>query len=663
MASSGSLNTSSYEGRYLQLSWTQTDKNPTTNKSKIKWTLSSIGGIEVYYSIGATTVKINGTQVYYKDRVNWDSYTFPAAKGSVSGEIEISHASDGTGSIKVELSTGIYVYAISTVSNTWTLDTIPRASTPTLSASSVNMGSKVTIKTNRASTAFTHNISYKWGSTTGTIKNGVTDSCEWTVPTSFASGIPNAKSGTVTITVDTYNGSTKIGTKSVNLTAKVPDADWTKPKINSVTITPSGNPDWLGTRYVQSKTKAKVVTGAAGQASATIKTCEVTIDGTKYTGTDITSNAIRNSGTVSATIKVTDSRGYTNSTTQNISVEAYSKPYIANHSQYSKIICARCNDSGTLVSNGTRLRLVLSKKWSALSSGVNTALVEYRINSNSWVTASAHSSNTSDISLTVTNATLDVKQTYKISIRITDKFGETDTYQYDIPTEEISFNLKEGGSGAAFGKYAEEEDTLEVNWDEHVLKGLTVDGNSNLNKATTISDTDWKTLILKRVNATGAVTIQFINNTGSLGFIGMTGSELNTPLRRWSSDGATQYTVLDTAFTKDYIVEQGTSGVWRYRKWNSGFAECWGYHTISGTNISTSWGAWYASPAITLPSFPFTFVGAPDVHVGWESDFSAIIDGVGKRESTKAGQVYLYRPVAQTNVNGRFSIYAYGKWK
>lgn len=484
MASSGSLNTSSYEGRYLQLSWTQT-KDVANNRSTIKWTLSSIGGIEVYYSTGATTVKINGTQVYYKDRVDWDSYTFPAAKGSVSGTTTINHASDGTGSIKVELSTGIYVYAISTVSNTWTLDTIPRASTPTLSASSVNMGSKVTIKTNRASTAFTHNISYKWGSTTGTIKNGVTDSCEWTVPTSFASGIPNAKSGTVTITVDTYNGSTKIGTKSVNLTAKVPDADWTKPKINSVTITPSGNPDWLGTRYVQSKTKAKVVTGTTGQASATIKTCEVTIDGTKYTGTDITSNAIRNSGTVSATIKVTDSRGYTNSTTQNISVEAYSKPYIANHSQYSKIICARCNDSGTVVSNGTRLRLVLSKKWSALSGGVNTALVEYRINSNSWVTASAHSSNTSDIALTVTNATLDVKQTYKISIRITDKFGETDTYQYDIPTEEIAFNLKEGGNGAAFGKYAEKDGLLDVDWDLNVDGDLTLGGKDLLGYAGT----------------------------------------------------------------------------------------------------------------------------------------------------------------------------------
>jgi hypothetical protein len=31
----------------------------------------------------------------------------------------------------------------------------------------------------------------------------------------------------------------------------------------------------------------------------------------------------------------------------------------------------------------------------------------------------------------------------------------------------------------------------------------------------------------------------------------------------------------------DCIVEQGTSGSWTYRKWNSGVAECWG--TLSGT--------------------------------------------------------------------------------
>lgn len=649
MASSGSIKSDSYEGRYLQVSWTQT-KDVANNKSTISWTLSSVGGTEVYYSTGATTVKINGTQVYYKDRMDWTTYAFPAAKGSVSGTTTINHASDGTGSIKVELSTAIWYYAISSYSNTWTLDTIPRASTPTLSASSVNIGSAITINTNRASSAFTHTIRYAWGSTSGTVATGVGTSYAWTVPTSFANNIPNAKSGTVTIYVDTYNGSTKIGTKSVSFTAKVPDADWTKPKINSVTITPSGNPDWVGSRYVQSKTKAKVVTGTTGQAGATIKTCEVTIDGTKYTGTDITSNAIRNSGTVSATIKVTDSRGYTNSTTKNISVEAYSKPYIANHSTQSKIICARCNDNGTLVSNGTRLRLMLSKKWSALSGSINTALVQYQINSNGWVTASAHTVATSDVALTVTNITLDLKQTYKVSIKITDKFGDTDTYQYDIPTEEVAFHLKEGGGGAAFGKYAEEDDLFEVAW------------RTRLKKHTSVEVSEFESFQIKRVGSGNAAVIRFANDNGKLGYIGMTNTA-DGGLIRWKNDTSANYLILDTGNTKDYIVEQGTSGVWRYRKWNSGFAECWGYHTISGTNIDVAWGSWYCSPVIALPSFPFTFVGAPDVHVGWESDFGAVIDGASKRESTKAGYVYLYRPVAQTNVNGRFSIYAYGKWK
>ena len=36
----------------------------------------------------------------------------------------------------------------------------------------------------------------------------------------------------------------------------------------------------------------------------------------------------------------------------------------------------------------------------------------------------------------------------------------------------------------------------------------------------------------------------------------------------------------------DYVVEQGTDGIWTYRKWNSGIAECWGYWPA--TNASGS---------------------------------------------------------------------------
>lgn len=39
--------------------------------------------------------------------------------------------------------------------------------------------------------------------------------------------------------------------------------------------------------------------------------------------------------------------------------------------------------------------------------------------------------------------------------------------------------------------------------------------------------------------------------------------------------------------TADYIVEQGTSGIWTYRKWNSGIAECWG--RVINCSIPANW--------------------------------------------------------------------------
>lgn len=48
------------------------------------------------------------------------------------------------------------------------------------------------------------------------------------------------------------------------------------------------------------------------------------------------------------------------------------------------------------------------------------------------------------------------------------------------------------------------------------------------------------------------------------------------------------------ALKVDYIVEEGTSGIWSYRKWNSGIAECWCYTSTS----SLTWTAYMASPSV-----------------------------------------------------------------
>ena len=54
----------------------------------------------------------------------------------------------------------------------------------------------------------------------------------------------------------------------------------------------------------------------------------------------------------------------------------------------------------------------------------------------------------------------------------------------------------------------------------------------------------------------------------------------------------------------DYVVEQGTDGIWTYRKWNSGIAECWGtslHESVAMTHVQG--GSWYSDEqTISFPT-------------------------------------------------------------
>lgn len=131
-----------YEGRYLQLNISEST-NAISNTSTLYWTLSSVGGAVNYYAVGATTVKINGETVYSKGQTSWDSRVFPAAKGSVSGSINVTHNGDGSKSIYVEFSTRVYYYTPVDYGGTLLLTNIDRSipsisiSTSSITASSV----------------------------------------------------------------------------------------------------------------------------------------------------------------------------------------------------------------------------------------------------------------------------------------------------------------------------------------------------------------------------------------------------------------------------------------------------------------------------------------------------------------------------------------------
>lgn len=63
----------------------------------------------------------------------------------------------------------------------------------------------------------------------------------------------------------------------------------------------------------------------------------------------------------------------------------------------------------------------------------------------------------------------------------------------------------------------------------------------------------------------------------------------------------------------DYIVSQGTSGKWRYRRWKSGTYECWGrLHVQSASpNVpSSDFGSFQMKYPITFAENPEVFVSA-----------------------------------------------------
>lgn len=126
MGSSFAIASDIYDGRYLKLECTQKSNGGAENSSTITWKLSSIGGNVKYYSTGATKVIINGTTVYSKARVAWDSEAFPASEGYVEGTVTVPHNNDGSKTITVKLSTAIYYSTVKEYSDSWTLKKIDR---------------------------------------------------------------------------------------------------------------------------------------------------------------------------------------------------------------------------------------------------------------------------------------------------------------------------------------------------------------------------------------------------------------------------------------------------------------------------------------------------------------------------------------------------------
>lgn len=578
-------------GFKLRLDYEVTKQSTADNKSTVHMVLYLYANTTGSYNQdGDAYWSINGKKTYYTF-----SYTSPAWYVLGERTEEISHNNDGTKTVTLS---GVWCSAISggwapyslSASGEVTLPTIPRATTPGIGG--VTMGETAHISLPRASSGFTHTLRYVFGGAAETIAAGVATGYDWLVPESLAAQIPDAASGKGTLTCETYSGSTLIGTKSVTFTVSVPGS--MKPTVLSgwaaVSYDNSGTAAENMAAWVQGYSKAKAAFDASKvtcRQGAGVSKFSITYLGKTTEGNPCRTETISTTG---ATVRctVTDSRGLTAWEDFNIALLEYAPPALVGADLF------RSDGEGTAADGGAHIAGVARVRYSELG-GLNSVTLKGYWKGVGGGYGAGETLTVGTVGLVTGDVEISPDRSYVALLVLTDSLGNTARYEENIPTEKVAFHLKEGGKGAAFGKAAETEGVLELAEDWH----LKLTGATDLNAA--------------------AEKIAVLDPGGVVRY--RTKAELQGDL------------------AADYIVSQGISGIWTFRKWASGVAECWleSELTLTGSTpvAYMNDSAYYSYATFDLP---FTFKTQPravaDGSLGTGMGFVNVLVGSGYSEIT-----------------------------
>lgn len=208
---------------YVTLLWQDTNSN--TSRVRFQYVITNTGplawGAWTFINDTGFYVNINGTP--FSAHPNFDFRAQPMYT-MMTGEVTVTHGDTGLRNMPVSFSgenvPGSVNFGPVSMSDTIPLTPIPRASSFTVTPSPVIEGAgPVAINITRASTAFTHDVTWTSGSSSGSIATGVATSTSWTPPSSL---LATSSSATITITVVTKNGATVVGTRSFDMVFKKP---------------------------------------------------------------------------------------------------------------------------------------------------------------------------------------------------------------------------------------------------------------------------------------------------------------------------------------------------------------------------------------------------------------------------------------------------------
>ncbi|WP_148525381.1 DUF859 family phage minor structural protein, partial [Streptococcus lutetiensis] len=465
--------TATFSGQYgrnmsLELKAELTGQNIAGNYSSVHVTayLHTNGYASMWGVSADATITINGGSAIEHPGINIGTNS---AQKIWDHTYNVGHNNDGTKTVGVKLSVGLNTggYGSAMVAFDYRLPDIPRASS--VSDMTGTLGSAMTININRKVSSFTHTVKYYFGNLSGTIATGVGTSVSWTPPLNLATQIPSASSGWGNITVDTYSGSTKIGSKSAQLTLNVPTS--MTPSLGSITLTDSNTAvkNLLNTAntFAEIVSDIKVAfNSATGVQGSTITDYHAEIVNKNQSTNANNGNLGLMKWNGSAQVKawVVDSRGRSsNAVTTSITVLEYFLPTLTftairgdTNQSSDKIVVSRTAKIAPLrIGNVQKNSFKLSFKTAPFGSTTYTADTGAGVNDK--VT------NTLTNSKATLSGTFDIGKSYEVYGVLEDALTSSGTVKAPpVSPEKMVMGMAE--TAVSFGKFPENTNAVDSDW-------------------------------------------------------------------------------------------------------------------------------------------------------------------------------------------------------
>lgn len=272
----------------------------------------------------------------------------------------------------------------------------------------------------------------------------------------------------------------------------IDETDTTKPTVTLAVKRNNGTlPSKFADLWIQGKSRADVSITAQGKYNASINNSSFVtqIGRTAYNSNGFTSNVIDEVGNVDIIATVKDSREFTGTDKETISVTPYSKPLVIPIGTENAIQCYRSDGNGNRIGNSTSL-WVKAKRFYHGVNGLNRCALQWRRkpsadtwddNVHIWHNLISKDTTNEDeysgllpSTSNPSDTNFDLKKSYTVQIRAEDDIGEKDIKTFDIPTQDVALHLGRGGKNVSVGTYCDysEEYTFYSDWKAIFDKGI-----------------------------------------------------------------------------------------------------------------------------------------------------------------------------------------------